>query len=437
MIVLYILLALFVLLMMVTIHEFGHYVAGKILGFKINEFSIGFGPSLYSRKCKSGEIFSIRLCPLGGYCAFEGEEGGSESSGAFLKQKPWKRIIVLFNGAFFNFISAIIFSFIMLVSVGYDIPQVYTVDPVVRVDSAVYVDATDGHTTKDFVFEQGDLIIKIGEKSYDNGLSLSQVGSALVDVTNNLPNGSGYQYTIEVKRDNEVLGIKPIIYCTKQSNLLTGDDALQKGDVIWKVNGTNVDFIKDNFFNSLVGRVAESSDSIELTITRNGEEKVITMDLLQSGIKDSEGNYAKQMGVKSSAYKFSFGESLARCVPYTFGFSWQVLKSLGTLVTGGLGINDVGGPIYTIGTIANLSSQSWGYFLTLLPLIAANLAVFNWLPIPALDGSKILLTTIEWIIGRPLFKQKTENLIHSIGFFLLLALVFFADFYHIFVAIFR
>ena len=122
---------------------------------------------------------------------------------------------------------------------------------------------------------------------------------------------------------------------------------------------------------------------------------------------------------------------------YTFGFSWQVLKSLGTLVTGGLGINDVGGPIYTIGTIANLSSQSWGYFLTLLPLIAANLAVFNWLPIPALDGSKILLTTIEWIIGRPLFKQKTENLIHSIGFFLLLALVFFADFYHIFVAIFR
>ena len=77
MIVLYILLAIFVLLMMVTIHEFGHYVAGKLLGFKINEFSIGFGPALFKKTKKNGEVFSIRLIPLGGYCAFEGEENES------------------------------------------------------------------------------------------------------------------------------------------------------------------------------------------------------------------------------------------------------------------------------------------------------------------------------------------------------------------------
>ena len=100
--ILYLGLALLILLLMVTIHEFGHYCAGKLLGFKINEFSIGFGKALFSKKRKSGEIFSIRLVPLGGYCAFEGEEEDSYNPQAFMKQKPWKRLIVLFSGAFFT-----------------------------------------------------------------------------------------------------------------------------------------------------------------------------------------------------------------------------------------------------------------------------------------------------------------------------------------------
>lgn len=89
--ILYILLALVVLLVMITIHEAGHYTAGKILGFKINEFAIGMGPKLFSRKKKNGEVFSVRLFPLGGYCAFEGEdENMPDSPDAFNSQKPWK-----------------------------------------------------------------------------------------------------------------------------------------------------------------------------------------------------------------------------------------------------------------------------------------------------------------------------------------------------------
>ncbi|MBP5242691.1 MAG: site-2 protease family protein, partial [Clostridia bacterium] len=65
-------LAILVLLVMITVHEFGHYVVGKRLGFKINEFSIGFGPAIFKRtNKKTGELFSLRLIPLGGYCAFE------------------------------------------------------------------------------------------------------------------------------------------------------------------------------------------------------------------------------------------------------------------------------------------------------------------------------------------------------------------------------
>lgn len=433
MIVLYILLALLVLLAMVTIHEFGHYVAGKILGFKINEFAIGFGPKLYSHKCKSGELFSIRLLPLGGYCAFDGEDSESENNKSFMKQKPWKRLIVLFNGAFFNFISAIIFCFIMLVSVGYDVPQVYSINNVVQINSVVTVDPNT-YAKQNFVFESNDIITQIDGVDIKNnsgtvGITKEYLASALSSKASLTIN----EYTITVKRGDETFN--PIVNVTKRTNKGEGENYLQPNDVIMSVNGKNVDFIKNNYFNSLIQESAKNSDQVELVVKRNGEYKTLTLNFYNTGFADSDGNYSKAIGVNSVAYKFTVGESLERCVPYTFGFSWKVLEALGTLITGKASINDVGGPIYTIGTIAQYSAKSWTYFLTLLPLIAANLAIFNWLPFPALDGSKMVFTTIEWIRGKPLFSQKTENLIHNIGFFVLLGLVFVADFYHIIVGL--
>ena len=91
---LYILLALAVLLVLITVHELGHYIAGKIFGFQINEFAIGFGPAIYKHKNKkTGEIFSIRMLPLGGYCAFEGEDDENPNPRAFNNMKPWKRLM--------------------------------------------------------------------------------------------------------------------------------------------------------------------------------------------------------------------------------------------------------------------------------------------------------------------------------------------------------
>lgn len=138
-------LAVLMLLVMITVHEFGHYIAGKILHFKIDEFSIGFGPALFKRRSKkSGELFALRLIPLGGYCAFAGEDGLEEDkkkqgkepfdelkeenapqegaaeqekteekkeedkSGYFTHKKPWQRIIVLLAGAFMNYVLAVL-----------------------------------------------------------------------------------------------------------------------------------------------------------------------------------------------------------------------------------------------------------------------------------------------------------------------------------------
>lgn len=86
----YIIVALLGLMVMIVIHELGHYLAGKALGFKIDEFALGFGPAIFKRtNKKNGEVFSIRPFPIGGFCAFHGEdEEGADDEGAFNKQKP-------------------------------------------------------------------------------------------------------------------------------------------------------------------------------------------------------------------------------------------------------------------------------------------------------------------------------------------------------------
>ena len=118
MIFLYIILAIAVLLLMVLIHEFGHYVIGRMLNFKITEFSVGFGKAIFSRKNKRGELISLRIFPLGGYCAFAGEdETNPDDKEAFTNQAPWKRILVYLAGVTFNFTTAVIFSLILLCTV--------------------------------------------------------------------------------------------------------------------------------------------------------------------------------------------------------------------------------------------------------------------------------------------------------------------------------
>ncbi|MCQ2399319.1 MAG: site-2 protease family protein [Clostridia bacterium] len=106
--VLYILIAVLVLLVMITVHEFGHYVVGKAFKFKINEFSIGFGPAIIKKVKKDGEVFSVRALPLGGYCAFAGEDDEGEKEGDFNTKPPYQRILVLIAGATMNFLTAIL-----------------------------------------------------------------------------------------------------------------------------------------------------------------------------------------------------------------------------------------------------------------------------------------------------------------------------------------
>ena len=111
--------------------------------------------------------------------------------------------------------------------------------------------------------------------------------------------------------------------------------------------------------------------------------------------------------------------------------AWQCLEIIGQLFTGQLGLESVGGPITTVQTIAVSTQANMKNLILLFPLLAVNLAVFNLLPIPALDGARMVFVFIEWIFGKPV-PRDLEAKIHSIGLLALFALVIVVDLLHIF-----
>ncbi len=366
----YIFIAILVLLFMVLIHELGHYIAGKILKFKINEFSVGFGPKIFQRKNKSGELISLRAIPLGGYCAFEGEtEENKNNPQAFNNQKPWKRLIVLFCGAFFNFLSAIIFSFLLLVFSGYDLVQVKNINT----NSINYA-----------CLQSGDVIYGIDNQKID--FVDDDYFSSLI---------SNYIYDNYKEYD---------------------------GDITQEINT----FIEDDKTYYLV------QTPITYNVKRDGEK--IQVNGFINTIYDSNGEYAgwtllstedeNTQEFNIATYKYGFWEALGNAVPFTFKWAWKVLVIFGQLLTGQLAITSLGGPVTTVKMIATFTQQSM--LLILLPLIAVNLAVFNLLPIPALDGFQMIFVTIEWIRKKPV-KQEIVNIINNIGLFVLFGFVILVD----------
>ena len=359
----YVLLALLVLMITITIHELGHYTFGKIFKFKINEFSIGFGKAIFSHKCKSGEIFSVRLIPLGGYCAFAGEDEELNEKGAFNSKPPWQRIIVQLGGVLFNFLSAIIFAFFLLTCFGYDIP---------KIDS-------------------------VGEQ-YQS------------------------QATIEAR------------------------DIVHTGDVILEIDGTKVSYASGNTFNELIAK-HNVGESFSMLVRRDGQEVLLenvtkyyrmneSMQPINAAgevISIDEADKVGVLGVTSySPCRYSFLEALAGCVPLTFGMAGQILHFLGLLITGQVGLSQIGGPITTVSTMAEYSQINIANLFIFLPFISVNLAVFNILPIPSLDGARIVFTGIEWIRRKPI-NRKVEGYIHFGGLCLLLAFVVIVDIYHLFI----
>jgi len=383
----YLALAVLLLMLMITIHEFGHYITAKILKFKIYEFSIGMGKPIYKKTKKNGEIFAIRMIPVGGYCSF-GEDDVSKPDtdpDSFNNKAPWKRLIVMFSGAFFNFLSAIIFAVVLLSLMGYG-----------RVANVGTTFLNKDHETDPSKPENITLaeILNIDEKAVD---------------------ADGNKFIFKYEENNQML--------------------------IETVNGQSMNLFTGT---STILEDAHIGDDVNLKVTWKNEageivKENVTLKNISSRQWAALSNAAHSLPLDDKIYH-NVGNAILKAVPFSFEIAGMIFEILGQLVTGQLGMNAIGGTVATVSVMGSsigdaITSQSvdiaFAQVFYLLTLISINLAVFNWLPIPSLDGARMVFVIIEWIRGKPI-NRELEARIHTIGIICLLGFVVFADVFWVF-----
>ena len=383
----YLALAVLLLMLMITIHEFGHYITAKILKFKIYEFSIGMGKPIFKKTKKNGEIFAIRMIPVGGYCSF-GEDDVTKPDtdpDSFNNKAPWKRLIVMFSGALFNFLSAIIFAVVLLSLMGYG-----------RVANVGTTFLNKDHET---------------DPAQPETITLCEI----LNIDNKAVDTDGNQFTFEYD-DNTKMLIETVN--GKSMNLFTGTSTiLEKTNV-----GDDVNLI-----------VVWKNSSGEIV------KEQVTMKDISLRQWSALSNAAHSLPLDDKIYH-NVGNAILKSVPFSFEIAGMIFDILGKLVTGQLGMNAIGGTVATVSVMGSsigdaLTAQSadiaFAQIFYLLTLISINLAVFNWLPIPSLDGARMVFVIIEWIRRKPI-NRELEAKIHTIGIICLLGFVIFADVFWVF-----
>ena len=333
-----IILALLLFGFIVFFHELGHFLLAKKNGIDVDEFSIGMGPLLVSKQYKETQ-YSLRLLPIGGFCAMGEDEEATDSPNNFNNKSVWARIAVIAAGAIFNFILAFILSVILVAMTGYDEPVISAVDE-------NYPAAAAG-------IEAGDKIIRMGDK---------------------------------------------------------------------KINL----FREVTMYNQY-----HQGEETEVTFIHDGEEKTVTM----TAIMDEELGYYR-FGFSGGAYKEANVLTALQYGAYEVKF-WicTTIDSLKMLITGQVGVDQLSGPVGIVDVVGDSYEQSKDYGVMVVIaqlmywaiLLSANLGVMNLLPLPALDGGRLIFLFIEAIRGKRVPPEK-EGYVHTIGIILLMVLMVFVMF---------
>ncbi|MGN0298383.1 MAG: RIP metalloprotease RseP [Lachnospiraceae bacterium] len=341
---------LLVFCLVVSFHEFGHFLMAKKNGIGVLEFSVGMGPDIVSFT-RNGTKYALKWIPFGGACILQGDETGvaQEEEGldpkkAFLNQSVWSRISVVLAGPVFNFILAFILA-VMVISIA-------------GTDRSYIQDVMDGYPTQ--------------------------------------------------------------------------EAGIQGGDEITDINGTSIHFYRE----ILLYLNTHPGQTLDVTYKRDGQFYETT--IVPKWNEEDQCYYMGIIGSSSYRYETTPLETLKYAVYEVRYYIVSVIESLKMLFTGGASVNDLSGPVGIAGYVNDIvddvveDTKDSGIGNTLLYLflnlanfsilISANLGVMNLLPIPAIDGGKLLFMIIEVIKGSPVDRQK-EAFVHLIGMALLILLM--------------
>lgn len=331
-----IVIALIVFSVIVIFHELGHFWLAKANGIRVNEFSLGLGPTIWG--VQKGETkYSIKLLPFGGACMMEGEDEESSDERAFGAKPVWARMSVVFAGPLFNFIMAFVFAFVLMCCIGYDKPQITDVLP---------------------------------------GYAAEEAG-------------------------------------------------MQANDTIKRMNGKLVHFYREISAYSMF----HPGEAVELTYERDGKEYTTT---LVPKYDEESGRYLYGFSYLTQRVKGSLLTNLSNSFYEVRYWVYTTLQSLRMLVTGQLSFNELSGPVGIVKNMGDTYTEavkSEGYYTAFLNvlnwviLLSANLGVMNLLPLPALDGGRLVFLIVEAVRRKKIDPNK-EGFVHLIGIGLLFLLMF-------------
>ena len=387
---------------LILIHEAGHMFVAKWCKVKVNEFSIGFGPLIWKKQGKE-TLYSIRLIPLGGFCSMEGEEQRSDSKGSFSQASIPKRMAIVVAGATVNIIFGLVVYFILMSSTGNYISN--------EIDSTI-----DGYVAQEIGLQQGDKIIEMnGEKiksKYDLD-EITQTATKDKEFTIKIDrNGEEKEYKTKLTEvQNKVTGL----YIDDDCKIITIDkdspaekQGVKPNDILIKINNEEI----NGDVNKAISLIRQKGvGTVLLTVKRGNEE--INIELTP----DYESSF--YLGVNLKEAENTLVNHLIYGAVETSDFGLSIIDNIKQLFTGKVGIDQMMGPVGISEAVAKTNGLQ--EFIYLLALISLSLGVTNLLPIPALDGGKLLILLIEAIRRKPL-KQETEINIQLIGFSILIAL---------------
>jgi regulator of sigma E protease len=348
--IVYIIIAIVIFGVLIAVHELGHFMAAKACGVRVNEFAIGMGPAVW-QGTRGETTYSLRILPIGGYCAMEGEEDESDDPRALNSKSLWRRFVIFAAGAFMNFVIGVVIIFVLFSSAD----SFYT--------------------------------------------------SEITGLADGFPS--------------------------------QGESGLMAGDVVKSIDGEPIYIYSDISLFLSMG----NGSTYDFVVNRDGKRVALNdVYMPMATYKTADGKDYQGHGIFFGAtVSATVGEKLKMTALNSADFVRLVWYSLGKLVTGAVGLNDMSGPVGIVSTISTVGAQSSSAaeaaqnIAYLAALIAINLAVMNLLPIPALDGGHIFLMLVSAAITAVTKKKlnpKWEAYINTAGFaamMLLMAVITFSD----------
>ena len=412
-----ILIAIFVLGLLVFVHEGGHFIAARLMGVEVEKFSIGFGPKIFSFS-KNGTEYRLSIIPLGGYVKMKDEnpeEGAEESAseGSYLSKKWYQRAFIGFAGPLANFIFAIIILFFSFL-----VGKTYF-------DQAAVV----GKVNEEFgkYLQLDDEIIRINDKDVSSWNKLVvNTSDKKDDVLLLMRNGVKTEITISnLEKKDWIEGILPKVEAVvgeASVGLPAYQAGVQTGDKILAVDGVKV---KDWY--EMQEQISSSKEeSITFEIKR--ENNIFSKNIkLQNNMIDDRRiigiSQKLPIEIKES---YSVGESIKYGTYTAINFVYINYILLGKLVLKPSELkNSVGGPVMLYSMSKQTAKRGLSDILGFIGAISLILMVMNLLPIPILDGGQIFFCLIEGIRRKPL-SMKMQIALQNVGFILLMSLMLFA-----------